>query len=213
MTFTNLYGYIVLMSNSFPFTPVPRKRSRADGWSAARQREFIAALADCGIVSAAAERVGMNRISAYRLRDADGAEEFAEAWDKAQNCGFARLQDIAMDRAVNGVAVPHYYKGEKVGETRWYDNRLLTFLLRQTQSRRFGPFAADMDFTEHLAETEKAKARQNAAAIQKLRGAMDSYDKMIQQEYDLPAEERSPELNDWIHKRDTLDNEIIRRGG
>jgi len=64
------------------FTPVPLKR-RADGWTALRQVEFIGRLAETGSVRAAAERVGMARETAYRLRSKPGAEEFARAWDAA----------------------------------------------------------------------------------------------------------------------------------
>ena len=64
------------------FTPVPVQR-RADGWTPLRQAEFIGVLAETGSVSAAAERVGMARETAYRLRGRPGAEEFARAWDAA----------------------------------------------------------------------------------------------------------------------------------
>jgi len=64
------------------FAPVPVKR-RADGWTPLRQAKFIGVLAETGSVSAAAERVGMARETAYRLRDKPGAEEFARAWDAA----------------------------------------------------------------------------------------------------------------------------------
>ena len=49
------------------FTPVPT-RQRDDGWSPARQRAFLEALASCGSVSAAARVVGLSRESAYALR-------------------------------------------------------------------------------------------------------------------------------------------------
>jgi hypothetical protein len=152
----NLYGYIAQMSN-IPFTPVPRQRSRHDGWTAERQVAFIDALAGCGIVCAAAQKVGKSPTSAYRLKLAEGAESFSAAWDEALGIGMMRLQDIAMDRAINGVAVPHFYKGEQVGETRWYDNRLLTFMLRHTNPRLFGRYAAEEEQARR-AEREQAEA-------------------------------------------------------
>src|SRR5690606_29279423 len=66
---------------AIPFTPVPRQRQRRSGWTDQRQRAFISALAKCGSVSAAAKSIGMTARSAYRLLDADGADEFARAWD------------------------------------------------------------------------------------------------------------------------------------
>src|SRR5690606_19079553 len=61
-----------------PFYPVPL-RSRRDGWSAEIQARFLALLAVTGSVSDAAERVGMSRNGAYRLRRRPGAESFAAA--------------------------------------------------------------------------------------------------------------------------------------
>ena len=60
-------GYSITMSTLPTFTPVPR-RQRSDGWSPARQAAFIQALEVCGSVAAAAETVGMDEGSAYRLR-------------------------------------------------------------------------------------------------------------------------------------------------
>ena len=64
------------------FHPVPLA-ARHDGWSVARQAEFIGWLAETGGVSAAARLVGMSRKSAYRLRARAGAAGFAAAWDAA----------------------------------------------------------------------------------------------------------------------------------
>ncbi len=65
------------------FAPAPT-RARRDGWTPARQAQFIGALAETGSVAAAAARVGMSRESAWRLRARDGAESFAAAWDVAK---------------------------------------------------------------------------------------------------------------------------------
>jgi hypothetical protein len=50
-----------------PFYPVP-SRGRRDGWTIARQAEFLGMLAETGTVMGACEAVGMSRNSAYRLR-------------------------------------------------------------------------------------------------------------------------------------------------
>jgi hypothetical protein len=63
------------------FRPVPL-RSRRDGWSAGRQCAFLVQLYVTGSVTAAAKAVGMSRASAYRLRERDGAQSFAHAWDR-----------------------------------------------------------------------------------------------------------------------------------
>ncbi|MGB7408784.1 MAG: hypothetical protein WA908_09775, partial [Pontixanthobacter sp.] len=63
------------------FHPVPI-RARRDGWSIWRQCEFLSALYVTGSVSTAAETVEMSRMAAYRLRNREGAEGFARAWDR-----------------------------------------------------------------------------------------------------------------------------------
>ena len=112
------------------FTPVPRKCRRYDGWTAERQRAFIEALADTGSVKAAAHRINMSFEGAYYLRRQPGAESFAAAWNAALDHGVQQLADIALERAMQGVPVPVFYKGEQCGEKRWYNDRLLMFLLK-----------------------------------------------------------------------------------
>jgi hypothetical protein len=155
------------MSINLPFTPVPRQRERHDGWNAQKQADFIEALSATGMVLRAAEKVGMNAASAYRLREAEGAESFAKAWDAALRIGSAQLADIAMDRAINGIAIPHYYKGEKVGEHRWYDNKLLMFMLRHTNSQKFGPHSAEVDLAERIAREEAAAEAKRLEQLQR----------------------------------------------
>ncbi len=123
------------------FTPVPRKKSRHDGWTADRQRGFIAALAELGSVTAAAARVGMAKEGAYQLRLADGADEFRAAWAAAVDSGVARLADIALERAIDGVPVPIMFQGQQVAERRHYSDRLLTFILRNRQPDQYGAHA------------------------------------------------------------------------
>ena len=122
------------------FTPVPRKCNRYDGWTPERQQLFIEALADYGSVRAAANSVGMTPESAYYLRRQPDAESFAGAWQAALDHGVKRIEDTAMDRALNGVEVPVYSYGKLVGTRRVYNDRLLMFMLR---NRAPGRFAAD----------------------------------------------------------------------
>jgi hypothetical protein len=122
------------------FTPVP-VRPRHDGWTAERQIAFIEKLADCGSVSAAARHVGMSRESARKLRRRPCGRAFRDGWDAALDCGYAELEESAMERAKKGVARPIFYKGEQVGEWRQHDERLTMFLLRFRRRHRFGPEA------------------------------------------------------------------------
>ena len=119
------------------FAPVPRKCKRHDGWTADRQRRFIEALADLGSVRAAAHAVNMAPEGAYQLRRLPEAESFRAAWEDALALGVQRLEDVAMERALNGVEVPVYHFGEVVGARRVYNDRLLMFMLRNRAAKRF----------------------------------------------------------------------------
>ncbi|VVT13793.1 hypothetical protein [Erythrobacter sp. EC-HK427] len=119
------------------FTPVPRKCQRHDGWTPERQHGFIEALADYGSVRAAANSVGMTPESAYYLRRQQGAASFRKAWEAALDHGVKRIEDTAMDRALNGVEVPVYSYGKLVGTRTVFNDRLLMFMLRNRAPKRF----------------------------------------------------------------------------
>ena len=112
------------------FTPVPTSSMRHDGWSPERQRQFIVALAAMGVVGRAAKAVGMGATSAYRLRGRAGAGSFAVAWDMALAEERDRAWSIAVDRAINGVTVPRFYRGRQVGTVHRFDHQLLIAALR-----------------------------------------------------------------------------------
>jgi hypothetical protein len=111
------------------FIPVPRLRMRRNGWSPARQRAFIAALAGCGSVARAARAVGMTSRSAYRLMDADGADSFAAAWDEAIEAGIERVRTDALERALNGAPVALFRRGKLVRVEQRRNDRLAIALL------------------------------------------------------------------------------------
>jgi hypothetical protein len=111
------------------FTPVPVK-PRHDGWTPARQRAFIGALADTGSVSRAARYVNMSPEGAYYLRRRPGAEGFRRAWEAALDLGVQRLKDIAYERAIDGQLSPVFVAGKLRGFRRVRNDRLLMFCLR-----------------------------------------------------------------------------------
>jgi hypothetical protein len=124
--------------SAYDWVPVLRKR-RKDGWTPERQRAFIGALADSGVVIEAAHSVGMSDAAAYKLRRAPGAESFAAAWDAALQAASGRLIDIAFDRAINGVDdVVVDKEGRHLYTKRKYNDRLLMFLIRAHAPDRFG---------------------------------------------------------------------------
>lgn len=120
------------------FAPVPRAMKRHDGWKPEVQRAFIQALAETGSVRAACAKVKRAEVGAYVLRRHPEAEEFRRAWDAALDVGLRRIEDVAMDRALNGHEQPVYSYGKLVGTRTVYNDRLLMFMLRNRAPERFG---------------------------------------------------------------------------
>lgn len=126
----------------YRWVPV-RRRPRHDGWTEEKQRRFIEVLADTGMVGAAAKAVGLSRETAYRLRRAEHGAAFARAWDAARHHAGAFLEDVAFERAIEGVA-RHVYdgNGEIVATRHVYNDRLLAFLLTHLKPERYGKASA-----------------------------------------------------------------------
>jgi hypothetical protein len=119
------------------FTPVPRLCDRSNGWKPEVQLAFIEALAETGSVKAASRRVGRSDHGAYQLRRHPEGAGFRKAWDVAADLGVRRIEDAAMDRALNGVEETVHYHGELVGKRRRYNERLVMFILRNRAPHRF----------------------------------------------------------------------------
>jgi len=143
------------------FEVLPRRHARHDGWTAERQRAFIEALAATGSVSRAARSINMSPEGAYNLRRAPGAESFRAAWSRALDFGVQRLVDVTMERAIDGVAVPVFWKGEQVGEKRVYNDRLAMFHMRHRLPDRYGPLNPPGRGTRHP-ENEAREAAEAA---------------------------------------------------
>jgi len=110
------------------FEPIPL-RYRHDGLTPAKQREYVEALADCGIAREAAARIGVSEQAVGRARRRDDARSFDLACEAAVRIAARRIRSIAFERAIEGTIRRHYYHGELKSEERVYDNRLLTYLL------------------------------------------------------------------------------------
>jgi hypothetical protein len=80
---------------------------------------------------------GMSRQSAYALRARLRGEPFDLAWTAALRCRFDALAECALERAMHGVEVPHFYKGELIATSRRFDERLTVALLAMRD--RFAP--------------------------------------------------------------------------
>ncbi len=116
------------------FTPWRPLRVRVGGWSAEAQHVFIHELTRIGSVAAAARVVGKTARSAYLLRDKDGAESFAAAWEMAMLSGQNHAQQVAIDRALHGQSIPHFRGGRITGYRTVFNDRLLVSALNATQN-------------------------------------------------------------------------------
>lgn len=143
------------------FTPVPRLTQRSNGWSDEVQRQFIEALADTGSVTSAARAVNRTTVGAYLLRRHPEGESFRKAWQVALDLGVQRIEDVAMDRALNGTEVPVYSYGQMVGTRTVYNDRLLMFMLRNRAPKRFteGRARALNAVDQHTLERHKKQWR------------------------------------------------------
>ena len=131
------------------YTPVPL-RTRSDGWTAVRQREFLTVLAETGSISTACVQAGVSSRSAYRLRTHPHAAAFADGWDQALKLATVRLTTLAFERATRGTVREIWRGGELVMQTRAPSDRLLMFLLQHLlpagkPGDRWGGFEAMTD--------------------------------------------------------------------
>ena len=108
-----------------------------------RQCAFLAELYLTGSVTAAAQAVGMSRMSAYRLRRRAGAESFAFAWDHVfappgmgkrarPKTDWRKVTNpTLMQRAEAGLVQPVLYAGRLTAIRRRPDNSALLRVLRR----------------------------------------------------------------------------------
>jgi hypothetical protein len=111
------------------YQPVALGRARHDGWTAERQRTFLAALAETGCISEACLAAGITARSAYRLRAHPQGERFAQGWDQALRYATSKLLTLAYERAVRGSVREMWRDGRLIAEARQPSDKLLMYLL------------------------------------------------------------------------------------
>lgn len=124
-----------VLAEPFDGVPLDDSRKRLAGWSADRQRHFLATLAETGSVHLAASAARLTARSAYKLRTRSPA--FAAAWDTALQLAAGRLSAIVFDRAIHGRVEQVFSEGELVAERRVPSDKLLTWLLARLDPKRF----------------------------------------------------------------------------
>ncbi len=147
-------------------------RNSSDHWTPPKMAEFLRMLSATHSVSAAARSVGMARQSAYRLRSRLKGKAFDLAWDVAFHHSYDNLAHAALERALNGVEIPVFFKGEQIGSYRRFDERLTVALLAMSTQRgnvpvlgRRGPAAEAHAprFEALVAEVERGGGEAEAA--------------------------------------------------
>lgn len=149
-----------------PATPfdgveLPESRNRLAGWSADRQRYFLATLAETGSVHLAASAARLSARGAYKLRTRSPA--FAAAWDTALQLAVGRLSAIVFDRAINGRVEQVFEDGDLVAERRVPSDKLLTWLLARLDPKHFA-----------LPWEQRGDADPQADAVARFPGLLDS---------------------------------------
>lgn len=92
-------------------------------------------MAECGILTDAAEMAGVDRVTVWRRRQTD--PEFATAVDEAIDMASDKLEREARRRAIDGVEEPIYQGGQLVGTRLVFSDSLLSLLLKGRRKRVF----------------------------------------------------------------------------
>jgi hypothetical protein len=117
-------------------TQPPALRPQHNGWTPDRQQRFLDHLAATANVTAAAKAVGMSKQSAYWLRRQPHSGKFARAWDDALVDRDRWIEDLAMDRVLNGEEEVIERDGQTVAvRRRPCDPRILLFYLKRLERR------------------------------------------------------------------------------
>ncbi len=138
------------------FQPYLHKAPRSNSITPDLQREFISHLAATGIVTSAARHIGRSMEALYKLRQREGAEGFAAAWDKAVDHGVARLEDTALARAIQGEERAIVSAGKILGHERRYNEGLVMFFLKHRLPARYGPEREKPDEAVYREAEERA---------------------------------------------------------
>jgi hypothetical protein len=97
---------------------------------------FIDELSKCANVSNACTVAGISRTTAYDRRRDD--PEFRVLWEEAEERGWFALEQMAKQRAFDGVKKPVFYKGRRVSEIIEYSDALTVFLMKGRMRKVFG---------------------------------------------------------------------------
>jgi len=108
---------------------LPARRERHDGWTPAKQRQFLQMLAEGHTITNSCAALGMSTSSAYALRRSVAGAAFALGWQAALLLAREHLADRLLERAMHGsVDTITRPDGSTVTRQR-HDNRLAMHML------------------------------------------------------------------------------------
>jgi hypothetical protein len=129
------------------------RRASPSTWTKAKTAMFLATLAETCNVVRAAKAAGVSANYAYRRRKADAA--FRAGWAEAVAEGYAKLELVLLDRALNGkIKVVRGPAGGKDARIREYSDTLALTLLKRHQES-----AAEADYEPDADEVGEARER------------------------------------------------------
>jgi hypothetical protein len=107
------------------------------------RKAFLAALAECGVVSRACQAAKADRTSVYDLRRQDSL--FAQEWDEALQTAADKLEEEARRRAHDGILKMKFHQGTAIIDPRTgqpyyeleYSDTLLIFLLKAARPEKY----------------------------------------------------------------------------
>jgi hypothetical protein len=143
--------------------PPPPYVEPENRWTKWKMAEFLRHLAATHSVTQAAAAVKMSRNSAYKLRSRLKGQPFDIAWEAATRHGYDNLSHAAIELALEGEEVPHYYQGELVGTHKKRHPQMIVQLLKM-RNREGAPtlgrynaaaeyFSEDWERMTHRVET------------------------------------------------------------
>lgn len=118
-----------------------------------KRRAFLAAYADCGVVSHAAVLAKVDRGSHYVWMHLEGeqGDKYREAFAQAKREACDVLETEARRRAVEGVETPVFQGGENVGSVQKFSDTLLIFLMKGAMPDKY----ADRQKVDHRGAVEQ----------------------------------------------------------
>lgn len=138
---------------------------RYDGFTPVRQRAFLRALTETGKVEEACAQIGVSDQAAYHHRRC--YPSFAKAWDRALTHAAVDLEQIALERAIDGIEEPVFHAGKQVGTRRRYSDPLMRKMI-DVRARKAAEEAEAKKIRDGLYIPRATEDETNAAIFKKL---------------------------------------------